>query len=136
MRRDALGDRTLIEFSVGQKADQDQGDNLDLEALAELQDLLEEDFVALLQEFIDSSKQTSVELAQQIMLQDQSEVRRGAHSLKGSALNIGAPILGATLATLEDAAVQASTKAELEALLHQMQNELELTVTALQARFV
>lgn len=125
----------MSEFSVGQKVGQGQDANLDLEALAELQDLLEEEFLGLLQEFIDSSKQTSIEVAQQVTHQDHSAVRRGAHSLKGSALNMGAPTLGAVLSALEDAAVQEATKTELEALLHQMQAELALTVAALQTRF-
>ena len=108
---------------------------LDLEALAELQDLLEEDFVALLEEFIDSSAQTSAELSRQIQQQNHTAIRTAAHSLKGSALNIGAPVLGACWAALEDAAVQVATAVQLKALWQPAQNELEMTTTALRAKF-
>lgn len=125
----------MKEPGVEQPAAQGLGCHLDLEALAELQDLLEEDFVTLLEEFIDSSAQASAELSRQIQQQNHTAIRTAAHSLKGSALNIGAPALGACWAALEDAAVQVATAVQLQALWQPAQSELELTTAALRAQF-
>lgn len=109
--------------------------NLDMPALAELQDLLEEDFVGLLEEFIDSSEQGGAELVEHIQQLNFDEVRRGAHSLKGSALNIGAPDLGALWSALEEAAVQQVPMDTLVALLRPARLELEQTTETLRKQF-
>lgn len=108
---------------------------LDIEALSELQELLEEDFVALIQEFIHSSEKGSAELVQLLGLPDHDALKRGAHSLKGSALNIGVPSLATCWSELESAAGSMAPKAELEGLLVLAQDQLEKAVIALRKHF-
>ncbi len=125
----------MSELSNEQDAVANAAADLDRQALAELQDLLEEDFVGLLEEFIDSSEQGAADLVEHIELLNYDALRRGAHSLKGSALNIGAPNLGARWSALEDAAVENATMKQLESLLQPARIELEQTTDTLRKEF-
>ncbi len=109
---------------------------LDLEVLSELQDLLEEDFHGLLEDFIDSSNDLCQQLLPALEGGDLSTLRRDAHSLKGSALNIGAPELGAAWSELEEGAAAALDKAQLQTMLDAGQAELVRTIAALTSGFL
>lgn len=125
----------MSELSTEQEAVDAAATNLDMQALAELQELLEEDFIGLLEEFINISEEGSAELIAHVAQQNLDELRRGAHSLKGSALNIGAPDLGSRWSALEDAAVEQAASEVLESLLKQAQVALEQTTVALRSHF-
>lgn len=125
----------MSELSAEQSAAAGATMNLDMQALAELQDLLEDDFVGLLEEFINSSEQGAAELVEHVAQLNYDELRRGAHSLKGSALNIGAPDLGARWSALEDAAVDNAAMEQLETLLQPARVELEQTTDNLRKHF-
>lgn len=125
----------MSESSTAQDAVASNAVNLDRQALAELQELLEEDFVGLLEEFINSSEQGAAELVEHIAQMNFDALRRGAHSLKGSALNIGAPDLGACWSAIEEAAVENASMEQLETLLKPARTELELTTAALRKEF-
>lgn len=130
-----MGDRTLTDSETDSIAANGASVSLDMDALTELQDILEDEFTGLLDEFIESSRETSAELATMVGQEDLTELRRGAHSLKGSALNIGAPSLGQAWSTLEDAAVSALEQAQLEVLLRKANAELDRTVAELKVQF-
>jgi len=62
---------------------------LDPLVLAELKELLEDDFTDLISTFIRDTQQRLELLASAILTEDFSSARMSAHSLKGSSINIG-----------------------------------------------
>jgi HPt (histidine-containing phosphotransfer) domain-containing protein len=80
----------------------DSSQHLDLEALASLKDIMEDDFGLLIDTFINDSEQRIASLAQELERSDSDGVRRSAHSFKGSSSNIGAPQLTELCQLLED----------------------------------
>jgi len=92
----------------GQAGSAEISDCLDLDALAELQDLLEDGFVELLHSFLADSDTRIAQSETQLLQADYGSLARTAHSLKGSALNIGAPGLAQCWSRLESAAGQSA----------------------------
>ncbi len=77
---------------------------LDLNALTELQELLEDDFAELIRSYLDDAKKSIPDIEAACAQPDFERLRRSAHSQKGSALNMGAPGLAAAWAVVEEQA--------------------------------
>lgn len=78
--------------------------HLDVEALTELQDIMEDDFGTLLETYIEDVSE-KLELLDEAMAQlDASALRELAHSLKGASCNIGALPLSRLCETVEQLA--------------------------------
>ncbi|WP_323754137.1 Hpt domain-containing protein [Marinobacter sp.] len=67
---------------------------LDEEALAELQDVMEDEFDVLIETYLADSRTRISGLKEAIAAGDPEHLRKAAHSLKGSCTNIGVPKLG------------------------------------------
>ncbi|MCK7543450.1 Hpt domain-containing protein [Marinobacter bryozoorum] len=68
--------------------------HLDEEALAELRDVMEDEFDILIQTYINDSRERIQSLHQALSENDPDAFSRTAHSFKGSSINIGASRLG------------------------------------------
>ncbi|WP_323752086.1 Hpt domain-containing protein [Marinobacter sp.] len=74
---------------------------LDEEALAELQDVMEDEFGVLIETYLADSRTRIVGLNEAFEAGDADRLRKAAHSLKGSCINIGVPRLGSLCFELE-----------------------------------
>lgn len=63
-------------------------DHVDVEALAELKDIMEDDFDILIDTFVSDSEAKIDSLSAIIAADDAEELRKVAHSLKGSSSNV------------------------------------------------
>jgi len=68
--------------------------HLDEEALAELQDVMDDEFDVLIHTFLTDSRERIESLKLANSHQDADALAHTAHSFKGSCINIGAPHLG------------------------------------------
>lgn len=68
--------------------------HLDEEALAELRDVMEDEFDILINTYIMDSSDRIAHLRSALEQEDADRFSKSAHSLKGSCINIGAPRLG------------------------------------------
>ena len=68
--------------------------HLDEEALAELQDVMEDEFDVLIQTYLADSRTRLDSLRETLKAEDADAFAKAAHSFKGSCINIGAPHLG------------------------------------------
>ncbi len=75
--------------------------HLDMEAMAELRTVMADDFQLLIDTFVTDSELRIRLLAEAIASGDHEQVRRAAHSFKGSASNLGALRLTQLCKTLE-----------------------------------
>lgn len=76
-------------------------EHLDHEALAELREVMEEDFETLLRTYLNDSRMRISALADAAEAGNPELFARTAHSLKGSCINIGAMRLGQLCAEAE-----------------------------------
>ena len=67
--------------------------HLDVEALAELQDVMEDEFDVLIQTYLADSRSRIDGLKEALATADPEHFAKTAHSFKGSCINIGAPRL-------------------------------------------
>ncbi|MBW4933710.1 Hpt domain-containing protein [Marinobacter sp. F4206] len=77
--------------------------HLDEEALAELQDVMDDEFEVLIHTFLNDSRERIAGLKQAVNGQDADALAHMAHSFKGSCINIGAPQLGELCRVAENA---------------------------------
>ncbi|MDY6814647.1 MAG: Hpt domain-containing protein [Pseudomonadota bacterium] len=77
--------------------------HLDEEALAELQDVMEDEFDVLIHTYIVDSRDRIASLKAALAAVEADTFARTAHSLKGSSINIGAPRLGELCLEAEEA---------------------------------
>ena len=77
--------------------------HLDEEALAELQDVMEDEFDILISTYLSDSRDRIEALRSALQADDADSFARSAHSFKGSSVNIGAPRLGAICLQAEEA---------------------------------
>ncbi len=70
--------------------------------MVELKDLLGDDFTLFLTTFVRDLNIRCEDIAQAVLNQDADALRQVAHSLKGSASNVGAECLTKTCSLLED----------------------------------
>ena len=68
--------------------------HLDEEALAELQDVMEDEFEMLIQTYLKDSSERIANLKASLSDGEADAFAKTAHSFKGSCINIGAPRLG------------------------------------------
>lgn len=68
--------------------------HLDEEALAELQDVMENEFDILIRTYLSDSRDRIKMLRAALQENDPDAFTKSAHSFKGSCINIGAPRLG------------------------------------------
>ncbi|WP_020209473.1 Hpt domain-containing protein [Gilvimarinus chinensis] len=95
---------------------------IDHDALAALREVMDEDFIQLIETFV-SDSHAKINTMQRALAAGQSdELRRAAHSLKGSSSNIGASGLMNTCRQIEERAA-ASELRGLEHLLVDLQSE-------------
>ena len=105
-------------------------DLLDNELLAELKEIMEDDFGELLETFLTESAKQMNAVSTSLLAGESDQLRRAAHSLKGSCGNIGASQLQAHCAELEasaatgDLSLSTSLVAEAERQLKLVQSEV------------
>lgn len=96
--------------------------HLDKEALAELQDVMENEFDVLIQTYISDSAERVSALRTALETGDADALAKTAHSFKGSSINIGAPRLGALCMDVEDAG-RAGRLADAGPMLDRVESE-------------
>lgn len=96
--------------------------HLDEEALAELQDVMENEFDVLIHTFISDSAERVAALRAALEAGDADALAKTAHSFKGSSINIGAPRLGALCMEVEQAG-RASQLADADSILLRVESE-------------
>lgn len=78
--------------------------HLDMEAIAELQDIMEDDFGILLETYLLDGDKKLAEISVALAEGDASAVRELAHSFKGASCNVGALPLSRLCETVEQLA--------------------------------
>ena len=68
--------------------------HLDEEALAELRDVMEDEFDVLIETYLSDSADRINTLHRALVTEDNEMFTKSIHSFKGSSINIGAPLLG------------------------------------------
>jgi len=104
--------------------------HLDEEALAELQDVMENEFLTLIQTYLNDSKERIEGLKAAMDGGDADAFAKTAHSFKGSCINIGAPRLGALCREAETAG-QNERLGEVPPVLDAIQEEFQQVTDAL-----
>lgn len=96
--------------------------HLDEEALAELRDVMEDEFDVLMRTFLYDSRERIASLKQAVSDQDTEASVHAAHSFKGSCINIGAPRLGELCRAAESASKEQQL-AEMPAIIDAIEVE-------------
>lgn len=96
--------------------------HLDEEALAELQDVMDDEFDVLIHTYINDSAERVSSMRAALEAGDADALAKTAHSFKGSSINIGAPRLGALCMEVEEAG-RASRLADVEPVLVRIESE-------------
>lgn len=99
--------------------------HLDEEALAELQDVMDDEFELLIYTFLSDSRERIAGLKRALSGQDADALAKMAHSFKGSCINIGAPQLGELCKVVETAGKEqrlADAPATVEAIESEFRN--------------
>jgi len=96
--------------------------HLDEEALAELQDVMEDEFEVLIQTYLADSRARLDSLRQAAAAGDADALAKTAHSFKGSCANMGAPRLGELCLQAEGAGKSGDLSA-IEPLLEGIEKE-------------
>lgn len=104
--------------------------HLDEEALAELQDVMENEFSILIQTYLNDSKERIAGLKAAMDEGDADAFAKTAHSFKGSCINIGAPRLGELCKEAETAG-QNECLGEVPPVLHAIEEEFQQVKNAL-----
>ena len=105
---------------------------INLEMMAELKEIMEDEFPSLIETFVIESARQYEEAKGAWHIQNLDVLRRAAHSLKGSCSNIGAEALQATCADLEHSARDAQTDA-IPQLLEATEQQLGAVTSAVQS---
>jgi HPt (histidine-containing phosphotransfer) domain-containing protein len=100
----------------------DATEHLDLDTLKELKIIMGDEYSLLLETFINDSVIRIKTVAEAVAAQDPDTIRRAAHSLKGSAGNMGAVKLSLICKSLEELGASGSVQGA-SLLLEEMQNE-------------
>lgn len=107
--------------------------HLDYTVLESLKEVMEDDFVLLLETFVQDSNERIAKLQSLVNTDDKEAIRRAAHSFKGSSSNVGATHLTNLCCTLEKKALAGNLEqlqedlaaieqefAQVQSLLHKM----------------
>lgn len=105
---------------------------LNQELLDELRLVMEEEFPSLMETFLSESARQFDEARQAWAASDMEQLRRSAHTLKGSCGNVGAELLQGTCATLEACAKDGDTQ-DIPALLDVVAVQLQDVSGAIEA---
>lgn len=105
---------------------------LNMELLNELRDIMEDEFPSLLETFLTESQKQYQEARLAFASKNMAELRRAAHSLKGSCGNVGALDLHAMCTAIESQA-DANEVDGLDELLSQAEAQLQDVCTAVRA---
>ncbi|WP_417513822.1 Hpt domain-containing protein [Marinobacter sp.] len=103
--------------------------HLDEEALAELRDVMEDEFEMLIQTYLGDSKERIDSLKGAVMAGDSDAFIKTAHSFKGSCINIGAPRLGELCRKAEKVG-QNESLAEAPPVLEEIDEEFQRVTEA------
>lgn len=106
---------------------------LDESLLAELRDILEDEFAALIATYVQDSGVRLDELRAALAKGDADAVRKSAHSLKGASANVGLVYLAEQCRFMEEAA-RAGSLQGLESRFHLIQQEQQRAVILLRDR--
>ncbi len=106
--------------------------HLDEEALAELRDVMEDEFSILIETYLMDSKERVESLKEAMANEDSDAFAKTAHSFKGSSINIGAPRLGALCLKAEKVG-QSEKLDEAPAILEDIDEEFQKVTSAFQA---
>lgn len=109
--------------------------HLDEATLNELEALLEDDFVDLIETFLADSQVRYEELTHTVTSKVAEDIRRAAHSFKGSSLNVGAVKLSSLCRELEDHAREGRTVYAKE-LLDNIHEELSIVDRLFRQRYL
>ena len=109
--------------------------HLDEEALAELQDVMEDEFDVLIQTYLADSRDRIRSLREALKANDSDAFIKTAHSFKGSCVNIGAPRLG-ELSLNAEMAGKESRLEEAQALLDAIDEEFRQVTQRLERLLV
>lgn len=109
--------------------------HLDEEALAELQDVMEDEFDVLIQTYIIDSRDRIANLNAALAAGDADAFAKTAHSLKGSCINIGAPRLGELCQKAEQAG-KASDLSSAAGLVKSIEGEFATVIGLLEGLLV
>ncbi|WP_227519862.1 Hpt domain-containing protein [Mangrovitalea sediminis] len=104
---------------------------MDDEALAELREVMDDDFSILISTFIDDSAERVSTLKKRFDAADAEAFSKAAHSFKGSCINIGAPRLGDLCLEAEQMG-RSGDLTGAEDLLASIEQEFETVKTLLQ----
>ena len=104
--------------------------HIDIAALQDLKDIMEDEFGNLVDTFIADSAAKVVELAEVIAAQDADGLRRTAHSLKGSSSNVCAGALSELARQLEMLGKEGKTEGA-DLLLKKLREEFEVVKSLL-----
>jgi HPt (histidine-containing phosphotransfer) domain-containing protein len=75
--------------------------SVDEAAIAQLRELMEEEFAELMQTFVDNAPRELLRLREAALACEFGNVAAGSHTLKGSSANLGLPRLSALAKSLE-----------------------------------
>ena len=82
----------------------DISNHINQEMIEELREIMEDDFVELVNAYVEDSKERIIELGTAFNVLNHIGLRDAAHTLKGSSANLGAMALSEFCAELEDLA--------------------------------
>ena len=105
------------------------------EALAELQDVMEDEFDVLIQTYLADSRDRIRSLREALKANDSDAFIKTAHSFKGSCVNLGAPRLG-ELSLDAEMAGKESRLEEAQALLDAIDEEFRQVTQRLESLLV
>lgn len=106
------------------------GEHLDLDILKELKTIMGDEYPLLLETFINDSVARIATVADAVAAGDPDAIRRTAHSLKGSAGNLGATRLSLICKSLEELGATGAVEGA-QLLLEDLQNEYQQVSHAL-----
>lgn len=106
--------------------------HLDEEALAELQDVMEDEFETLIHTYLSDSRERIESLKAAMNDGDADAVAKTAHSFKGSCINIGATRLGVLCREVEKAGIE-DRLGDAQPALGSIEEEFQRVTEALHA---
>ncbi|TYC58113.1 Hpt domain-containing protein [Marinobacter sp. BW6] len=109
--------------------------HLDEEALAELRDVMEDEFEVLIQTYLADSRERIRGLREALKAEDSDAFAKTAHSFKGSCINIGAPRLGQICLKAEMAGKESRLE-DAPGLLDDIDREFEQVIERLDGLLV
>ncbi|MCW8931524.1 MAG: Hpt domain-containing protein [Gammaproteobacteria bacterium] len=108
---------------------------IDLDTLNELKEIMEDDFDELISVFISDSQTQIKSLQEAINSSNSEDIRRIAHTLKGSSANLGINDLSESCRVLEHKAADNSLE-DANELFEKIKTNCETAISALEENFI